>query len=251
MDIPINDPGFLGAIVGAVSGLAGAVIGGLLAYVGSNRLERQKAKELSKRLHCLLFEEISGHTSSLARDADSILPMWLHRGNPNIWDSNELLHEVKIQQLNTFCFDNFFEQLIYSPLLVPITNYYRYVKHLNELTQYAYQSGNDSKIDVETMVRNCYLLLEASTHAIDDLLKTKGITTYFTPLIENRVEDYKISKPRYLYLVALARYDFPKLNKWGSLLEQRKIPADLPAIFSEDKGIMLLNYLEQARNPDG
>jgi hypothetical protein len=87
MDIPINDPGFLGAIVGAVSGLLGAVIGGVLTYLGSTQLERQKAKELSKRLHCLLFDEISGHAVELGRDIDFVLPEWLHRGNSAIWNS--------------------------------------------------------------------------------------------------------------------------------------------------------------------
>ena len=232
-----------------ISGLVGVVIGGLLTYLASKRLERVKAKELSERLHCLLFIEIYGHTIELSRDIDFVLPEWLHRGEPEIWKPNELLSKLKIYYLNTFCFDNFIEQLTYSPLLVPITNYYQVVKQLNEQIKHSYDESGKGEVDVESMIRRCNQILEASIHAIEDLLNTKGIKKFFTPLIENRIADYKAYKQINLYRITIAKHDYWNLKKWEPDLQRGKIPADLPEQFRSDKGALLLNYLEQARRP--
>lgn len=226
-----------------ISGLAGVILGGLLTYVASIRLERVKAMELVRRLHCLLFMEIYGHTIELNRVIDFALPSWLHRGDPAIWKSGGLPADFPIHYLSSFCFDSFIEQLAYSPLLVPITNYYQGVKELNGQIKYFYE---EETADTESIMRNCYGLLEASILAIEDVLATKGIEEFFTQLIKNRLADYRLYKKDYLYRTALAKRDYANLLKWANQLESGQVPNDLPALFAQDKGNLLMVYFRQA-----
>jgi len=230
------------------SGLAGVFIGSMITYFSTKQLERAKTEELIKKLHCVLIMEISAHASQLNRVIDHVLPAWLHRGTPEVWNSEDIIDVLSAYHLNTFCFDSFVEQLTYSPSLVPITTYYQSVRGLNERIKFQNENVSKNEIDAEGLIRHCCLLLQASIDATDDLLKTRGIKKCYTPLLKNSIDDFISSKSNYEYLLAIAKKDYPGLLDWGIKLEYGETPNDLPHPFSDDKGALLLSYFMGARS---
>lgn len=228
-----------------ISGLLGAVVGGVSAYVASVRLERTKASELTARLHCLLIPEIYGHQVYLALTVDKLLPSWLMRDIPQVWPGNAILdHEFR--ELSTAHFDQFFGELVYSPKIVQLANYYNEIKAFNRQSAHLRASTSGDRDDY---VRQCAFNLIAAIDAVDDLLTTRGIGPYLaSPLLVNRIKDFREYRARYRYQATLVKHPRRRLQAWSEELFAGRMPADLPAPFREDRGRLMAQYLDDAEN---
>lgn len=183
--------------------LLGAVIGALGSYYASyyavTNSEQKKTTEAVSRLHCLLILEVSSHQVNLAREIDGLLPFWSQKGNPSSYEN--LKREIYYVRLSVSYFRQFLGDLIHSPLLLGIAYYYRNVEWLNqECTKLEQDKDND--ILVDSYVRGCAEILEASIHFMEDLLEARGIERYKSVQLNAKRDDFKSGRNHYLKLVA-------------------------------------------------
>ena len=190
-------------------------MGGVLTYFATLRTERLKNREVVLRLHCILMAEVLSHLGSLELLVDSILPAWLHRGNAKMWVRHV---DLDYGQLRTEAFDQFLPQLIHSPSLVQIANYYIYVKQLNDIaTSLIAQKKSGTAISEDAnreFITRSYQLLEASVQAFVDLSSKKEIEKYFTPLLLNDIRYFNGHKSHCICLAALCKRKYKDLQQW-------------------------------------
>jgi hypothetical protein len=230
-----------------ISAVLGAIVGGVLTYLATLRTEQLKNREVVLRLHCILIAEVQTHLSALEWMIHLVLPAWLHRGNAKVWDRPV---DVDYKQLRTAAFDQFLSQLIHSNSLVPIANYYIYVKQLNDMAAFLIAQKKNGTAISEDANKECiafsYQLLEASVQAFEDLLSKKEIKKYFTPLLINKIDYFKAHKFRCIYLVTLCKYRYKDLQQWERDIKKEGGIEGLPWPFYEDKQRLWRQYLKAA-----
>ncbi len=187
------------------SGMIGAVIGGVCTYLASIRLETSKRKDLVKRLHNLFISEISGHQAILANFLELVMPYWLYRG---ALSSGQDINLIKIPTPRSILINSSFvkysQQLIESNRVVSLINYYDAVLEIN----YYIEEWNKAENKTSNITSAIYLgaqLLKGSIDAVEDLLRTPGIKKYFSPRLEEEIENFKSQKSQYLFLIALSK----------------------------------------------
>jgi len=183
--------------------LLGAIVGSLASYYANyyavTKSEQKKITEIICRLHCLLILEVWCHQASLASEIDRLLPSWSKKQNPTFYQ--KLKHEIYYVRLPSPYFRQFLGDLIHSPLLLGIANYYRSVEWLNEESTELEQDKDNDKL-LYSYIRGCSLVLEASIHFMDELLKTKEIEQYGSVQLNAKRDDFKHGRERYINLIA-------------------------------------------------
>ncbi|RIZ70138.1 MAG: hypothetical protein D0528_02435 [Methylococcales bacterium] len=183
--------------------LIGAIIGSFTSYFATyyavTKSEQKKMAETVSRLHCLLILEVWCHQTSLASEIDRLLPRWLEKHNSTSYQ--KLKYEICIIKLPISYFKEFLGNLIHSPLLLGIANYYRNVEWLNQEGMELEQDKNNDKL-IHSYIRGCSQILEASIYFMDDLLETKEIERYENVHLKAKRDDFKHGREYYLKLVA-------------------------------------------------
>jgi hypothetical protein len=226
-------------------GLIGAIVGGLITYWASIRLEKNKTEDLFRRLHCLLIMEVWGHQTTLTLVVDRILPAWLLRGEATIWGIGAPPLAITYERLKVSHFERFLDQLAYSPLLVQAANYYSAVAALNGNSAYVESLKEKQEGDIRDYVRYCYEVLEASIYFLDDLFATPGIQRYFTPLLTNISADFSEQRAWRLGIAVLAKFRYKHLREWVKKMEEGSPVERMPEIL-QDRASFILGYLEAA-----
>lgn len=243
-------PGAAGiaAWLGIVGTIAGTVVGALLAYFFSYRLEKIKALELVQRIEGLLFVEMWGHQASLARTLDGLLPQWLRRGERpihHIIPFTPPLSGVVFPTLTTEYFDKFFEHLVHSPRLLQFADYNRRVRGLNADIDYLAKGPEGAESIKEDCVRTCALLLSGSISIMNGLLETSGFANRLGPQHQAAIDSFRANQRWYQLIAAVTKYDLPELLDWREVARSAGIKV-LPAPFNDDPDKTWENYLNAA-----
>src|SRR5712691_7944864 len=114
------------------SAVLGAIVGGLLTYWLTGRLERLKRSDEAGRLQAALLGEVIGHQSIFWGDLDRALPLWIRRGDERLWDRTAPRKPIAFGHLSLDLYETFSDALLKSDLAAPIARYYRDVRSLNE-----------------------------------------------------------------------------------------------------------------------
>jgi len=162
----MNDPGFAGAVVGAIAGLVGAVIGGAATYVASIR---QYRTEYRMKQHAALIAallEISRNHASLFRDLDRVIPLWLAR---SYFERPHDLAKVSsgFARYDVRVYQNFFSELVASKYGPELKTYYDRIEYLNAVTT-AHPQGIPPEL-FHTLVPQLALSLELTHEILEEL----------------------------------------------------------------------------------
>lgn len=243
MPIPVEDPGFLGAIIGAVSGLVGAALGGAISYYASLVQYRTEHGTRQNSALAAALIEICRNQSLLILELDRALPLWLSRcyDRPS---ARQELHDITcpIQKCETRVYDIFFSELIPSPYGPELKTYYDRVGHINKLSE-AHADGLPPE-KFSSYIRAVALSVEIADelaaalqqHVSRVLAKSWGKEDDFGGLADGR--------SRALYMVALYR---TKLSDLESFIADCEACPTLPRLIREGGKELLDSWVIPAR----
>src|ERR1700736_1137314 len=113
MASPLEDSGFLGAIVGAIAGLIGALLGAGATYFAATRQYRIEHDTRQRAALAASLLEICRNQATLMHELDRVLPLWLSRKHET---TSALGHLRKVTnpifKYGTRVYDCFFTELI-------------------------------------------------------------------------------------------------------------------------------------------
>lgn len=214
------------AIVGAVIGIAGVVIGAIMTTVGLYFVERKKseiaAREEKFKLYALLLLELYNQQVGFSLDLDALLPAWLTRldkvalSRPDALAPSSAVRELQkrtseLHKAPHELYDEFFSSLVASGMGPTIYLHYSRVK--------AYNSGirdhpnGFAMGDFADLVRGLGHMMEGSVEMINRIFSTKGFRQRLT--VDHKLilesEDGRLKE--YEFLAALCRTDLETLEK--------------------------------------
>jgi hypothetical protein len=230
-----------------VSGLLGVIVGSVLTYFVSLRVDRAKTSDIALRLNCLLIKEISVHQGELEYGLNRIFPAWLRRGEPEALGPEGPIRMWYIQ-LPTDHFDKYASQLVHHPKLVLLGSYYRRIDVLNMEASRLYdlRMGESDGVPADKnreYIRDCFTAMGQSLYALEQLLNLKGTQRYFTDEIHEAVDYYRENKDRLWLLVKLHSQNRTDLAKCEHKLEEGVSITELPSPLDKDERMIWLDYL--------
>jgi len=213
--LPLGDPGFLGAIVGAVAGLLGAGLGGFATYFAAIRQYRTEHATRQNSALAAVLIEIGRNQHTLIRELDRALPLWLARCHDASTAGADLkaatwpmpAYDVRI------C-DAFFPELLSSIYGPELKTYYDRIAFLNKLA--ADHPDGIPAADFAQHVRTLALAVEIAFDLAAALqvhvrkVMPKGWGK------EDDAQTLESGKERALYMAALHRTDLRDLESFAA-----------------------------------
>lgn len=211
--LPIGDPGFLGAVVGAVAGLLGALIGGAATYFAAIRQYRTEHHTKQNSALAAVLIEICSNQQTLIRELDRSLPLWLCRCYDAVGAEDDLKDATwPIPAYHVRICDTFFAELLSSVYGPELKTYYDRIAFVNAL-RHDHPAGIPAE-HFAVHVRTLALAIEIAyhltsvlqTHASKAMPKGWGIEDVAKPL--------EHGKQRALYMAALHRTSLNDLESF-------------------------------------
>lgn len=232
MDNLFKDTGFLGAVVGAISGLIGAALGGFATYYASLRQYRTEHQTKQNSALAASLVEMCRNQSTLIRELDRVLPIWLARCYDN-QNAAHALQEVTtpIPKCDTRVFDSFFTELIASQYGSELKTYYDRIGYVNQISNEHSNGLPPEKF--AGYVRALALAVEVADDLASELQRRVSKTM---PKNWGKEDDFgglADQRDRALYLAALYR---TRLSILESYIAGKEITEALPPlIIAKDK----------------
>jgi hypothetical protein len=243
--VNFSDPGFQGAIVGAVAGLVGAMIGGAVTYWAA---KTQYTTEYSYKkwdaLRAVLIE-LCHNQASLYRDLDRSLPAWLARSHRRGGDAAlERIKKFVLQsrQYETLVYDRLFSELIATKFGSELASYYRRLNWLNGWT------SKPQAIDIDHDFDSYTFALANSILLADDLIRAIIIECRQSPVQSwgknLDIEEFKASRQGYLFGAELAKYDLHSIEEF---VQHGTRPNYFPDILANSDVALFIPYVAAAK----
>jgi len=227
-----RDAAFLGAIVAAISGLLGAVIGAIATYLATTRQYQTEYDTRQRAALAASLLEIFRNQSTLIRELDRVLPLWLSRQHDVPSGSGHLRNITKpIVKYQTKVYDSFFTELIPSRFGPELKTYYDRVTFINCLAD-DYHDGLPA-----TEFYGYVRALALSVEIADDL--ARAIHQHVAKQLqegwgkENDFKTFEDMSERSLYMAALFR---TKLQDLEDFIADGTLSSGIPSrITAQDK----------------
>jgi hypothetical protein len=208
-----EDPGFLGALVGAAAGLLGAGIGGAATYwaakIGFNTEYNYKKWDALRAV----LRELSGNYHSMILDLDRALPAWLARSHRRGGVPEKTLRDYVGQtaRYRNMVFDRLFSELVSSKFGSELTSYYERVAWLNDWT------SRSATVDIVGYFDDYIFSLANNIEAADDLIEAIDAECRGSPVQpwgkNLDMETVKSFRTRARLLAKLAKHDLDSIEK--------------------------------------
>lgn len=226
-----------------LSAVGGAVVGSLATYLATGHLERVKRRQTEAQLHSALLVEVIGHGFTFNRDFDAVLPRWLRRGEPGIWNGNKPIKPMILGQVSTNIYMEFRSALLCSDLAEAIASYYhraqRYNSDLRALEQSTYE-------DYISTIRDALRLAKENLELTADLIRKTPKNHLRKLRVANTIASYEEFANSYRLLIAIAGYKYYDLLKLREQAESQGISHLPPPLNKSDDWF---RYLDWAQNP--
>lgn len=223
-----KDASFLGAVVGAISGLIGTAIGGFVTYRASLRQYRTEHQTKQNAALAAAFIEVCRNQDSLILELDRVLPLWLtKRYGASEVAKNLAEATTPIPTYDTRVYDSFFSELISSTYGSELKTYYDRLSYLNQISK-VHWNGLPSK-EFANYVRTLVLAVEVAYEIASELNNCVLTTMPKNWGKENNFKTLIAQRERALYMAALYRTELSVLE---SFIAGEKSTSPLPTLIS-------------------
>jgi hypothetical protein len=219
----------------------GAIMGGIVTYFLKGLLEREKHRDAAGRLHSALITEIVGHHIDMRTEFDEMLPVWIRRGEPQYWEGDKPLTDLKIKKFTHYIYDEFRRELLYSDYVTILVSYYMDLFFLNKYTDDIRQ-GTDSNYRGRIV-----LLIRLFIQNIDltNCLIAATPPKYLNQVaVASAVNAFKLFEKASRRLIAVATHTGSDIRRFYYIAET-KGHEELPPPLNESKDWM--RYIEWKR----